>query len=143
MGTFSIYHDLFILASIKEVFDGVSVPDHLVNWWPKKCTGTPELEQEYNFYFPPEYDWYGKVTTCKPNKSFHITMTKSDKDWNNTSFGFDLEEIKDGVQLKFWHKGWPKCNDEFRQSSFCWAMLLSGLKNYIEKGIIIPFQERE
>jgi hypothetical protein len=70
-------------------------------------------------------------------------MTKSDKNWNTTTFGFDIEEIKDAVLLKFKYINWPKCNAEFRQSSFCWAMLLNGLKNYIEKGEIIPFNERE
>ncbi len=143
METFSIFHDLFIKASSKKVFDAITIPDHLINWWPLECSGIPKEGEEYNFYFSPEYDWYGKVSTCTHHKQFYITMTKSDKDWNNTSFGFDLEEIKEGIQLKFWHKGWPKCNNEFRQSSFCWAILLSGLKNYIEKGIIIPFEERE
>jgi len=70
-------------------------------------------------------------------------MTKSDQDWDPTSFGFDLEDIENGVLVKFWHKGWPECNHHFRRSSFCWAMLLNGLKNYVEKGIIKPFKERE
>ncbi|MEQ8573885.1 MAG: SRPBCC domain-containing protein, partial [Fulvivirga sp.] len=74
---------------------------------------------------------------------FHIKMTDADEDWNPTSFGFDLTELEGGVDVKFWHVGWPECNHHFRRSSYCWAILLQGLKNYIEKGIIIPFEERE
>jgi hypothetical protein len=69
-------------------------------------------------------------------------MTKSDLDWDETTFGFDLEETNNGTLVKFSHMNWPNCNDHFRTASFCWAMLLNGLKNYIEKGIILPFEER-
>lgn len=70
-------------------------------------------------------------------------MTKSDEDWDSISFGFDLKQVNNDTQLAFWHKGWPHCNAHFEQSYYCWAILLSGLKNYLEKGIIVPFEERE
>lgn len=140
---FSIYHDLVISAPIEKVFDAITNPKHLIHWWPLKCEGKPELQAEYNFYFTEAYDWYGKVVEISPNKSFHIKMTKSDSDWDPTSFGFDLIEAPEHVKLEFWHIGWPECNHHFKRSSFCWAMLLNGLKNYVEKGIIIPFEERE
>lgn len=140
---FSIYHDVVINATNKEVFDRIVEPEHLKNWWPLSCSGKPKMNEIYNFYFDEEYDWYGKVINIQPLSSFHIKMEKSDPDWDPTSFGFDLEEIKSGVQLKFWHEGWPKCNTHFKRSSYCWAMLLNGLKNYTEKGIIVPFSERE
>ena len=140
---FNIYHDLVIKSTLKEVFDAVSNPEHLNNWWTLKCTGTPELNAEYNFYFAPEYDWYGKVITCQPNHAFYIKMKKTnDEDWNPTTFGFNLEQIKEGVQVRFFHIDWPLCNHHFRHSSFCWALLLNGLKNYLEKGVVIPFKDR-
>ena len=140
---FNIYHDLVIKSTLKEVFDAVSKPEHLNNWWTLKCTGTPELNAEYNFYFAPEYDWYGKVITCQPNHAFYIKMKKTnDEDWNPTTFGFNLEKIEEGVQVRFFHIDWPLCNHHFRHSSFCWALLLNGLKNYLEKGVVIPFKDR-
>ncbi|MDY7396700.1 SRPBCC domain-containing protein [Aureibaculum sp. 2210JD6-5] len=140
--SFGIYHDLTINAPIEKVFEAVSDPKHLINWWPLKCEGKPILGSEYNFYFTPEYDWYGKVSGLIPNQSFHIKMTKSDLDWDSTTFGFDLEEQSDNVLLHFFHTGWPERNSHYRVSSFCWAMLLKGLKDYLEKGIILPFEER-
>ena len=137
-----IYHDLIINASAKEVFDAISLPQHLNNWWTLKCSGSPAPAAEYNLYFAPEYDWYGKVTTCDPNRSFHIKMIKSSPDWDPTSFGFDLKKAGQGVRLQFWHKDWLHCNEEFRNSSFCWAMLLNGLKIYLENGVIVPFEKR-
>lgn len=140
---FDIYHDLVISASVANVFEAVSQPEQLVNWWPLKCTGTPAVGETYNFYFAPDYDWLGKVIKYAKNETFHIKMIKSDSDWNPTSFGFDLEETDGKVLLKFWHKDWPACNEHYRRSSFCWAILLKGLKNYVEKGEILPFTERE
>ncbi len=140
---FSIYHNLLVNASPERIFAAITVPKHLNNWWPLKSSGTPELNSIYNFNFTDAYNWYGKVIECKENVSFFIKMTDSDEDWNPTTFGFTLEEKENGTYVRFSHTGWPKDNDHLKHSSFCWAMLLNGLKNYIEKGIIIPFEERE
>ena len=69
-------------------------------------------------------------------------MTASDKDWNETTFGFDLADTEQGVLQKFSHINWPEINHYFKFSSFCWAMLLNGLKNYFETGAVIPFNDR-
>ena len=129
-------------AQPSEVYDAVSLPEHLNNWWTLKCTGKPELNETYNLNFTDKYNWYCKVSICKTNESFHLKMTESDPDWNPTTFGFDLEEKDNGTYLRFSHRGWPEDNDHFKHSSFCWALLLNGLKNYLEKGIVIPFESR-
>ena len=141
--TFDIYHDLVIHTSVKQVFDAVSLPQHLNNWWTLRCTGTPELGTEYNFYFAPEYNWYGEVITCDPKRAFHIKMTQADEDWIPTTLGFDLEEFTDGVRLNFWHKNWLHGNEHFRNSSICWATLLGYLKDYLEKVVVVPFEDRD
>ena len=140
--THTIYHDLVIEAPIAKVYEAISQPSGLVNWWPQQCTGIPKKGEEYNFFFTQEYDWYGEVEKAEENRAFHIKMTKSDKDWDPTSFGFDLKESDGKVYVCFVHKNWPSCNEHFRFSSFFWALLLNGLKNYVEKGVIVPFEER-
>lgn len=140
--SFNIYHSLIINASAQQVFDAITLPKHLNNWWTLKCVGTPKLNSEYNLNFTDTYNWYGKVSSCILNKSFYIKMTKSDPDWEDTTFGFELEEVDNGTLLKFSHENWQKLNHHFKHSSFCWAMLLHGLKDYLEKGIIIPFEKR-
>ena len=141
--SYAIYHNLFIKASPKEVFDAISLPEHLNNWWPLKSSGEPEVGAVYNLNFTDAYNWFGEVSVCDINRSFFIKMTDSDADWNPTTFGFTLEKKEDNVYLRFSHTGWLENNDELKHSSFCWAMLLNGLKNYLEKGIIVPFEERE
>lgn len=138
----SIYHDLFIEATVDALFDRIVLPEHLINWWPLTCTGENRLHGLYNFYFEEAYDWWGKVITFQQGKSFHVKMIDADEDWNPTTFGFDLRPEGEGVWLEFWHKGWPSVNHHFRRSSHCWAMLLLGLKEYVEDGKIIPFENR-
>lgn len=139
---FNIYHHLHIEKNPDSVFDALTQPEHLNNWWPLKSTGKPKVGAEYNFNFGDEYDWYAEVTKCVPNQSFHVKMTKSDKDWDPTSFGFDLQKDEKGTQLTFQHINWPACNTHFKTASYCWAILLKDLKNYIENGVIIPFENR-
>ncbi|GAA4896603.1 hypothetical protein GCM10023311_21690 [Flaviramulus aquimarinus] len=139
---YNIYHNLIIKASLKAIFDAVSQPKHLDNWWTLKSSGIPELGIEYNLNFTDDYNWFCKVSKIEPNKSIHFKMTKSDKDWNSTTFGFDLKTKNNNTLLKFSHQNWQEKNHHFKQSSFCWAMLLNGLKNYLEKGVIVPFKDR-
>lgn len=139
----SIYFNFMINTDKFSVYRAVTEPEHLVNWWPLKCSGIPNEGEEYNFNFTDKYDWYAEVKSAKQWDHIHYKMTESDDDWNPTTFGFDLEEKNNGIYLHFFHKDWPECNTHFKHSSFCWAMLLKGLKDYLEKGTIVPFEDRE
>lgn len=137
-----IYHNLTINATSEKVFKAISQPTDLINWWPQKCEGIPKLGERYHFFFTKEYDWYGEVVKYVPNNAFYIKMKIADNDWLPTTFGFDLIKKTAATQVRFFHKDWPSCNDHFKQASYCWALLLFNLKNYVEKGTIIPFEER-
>ena len=138
----SIYFNFIIRSDKSSVYKVISQPDHLINWWPLKCSGIPEVGQTYNFNFTDDYDWFAEVKSCEQDDHIHFKMTKSDEDWNPTTFGFKLKEKEKGTCLNFFHKDWPECNNHFKHSSFCWAMLLNGLKDYLEKGTVIPFDDR-
>lgn len=140
--TWGVYHDFNITSPVQQVFAAVSDPEHLINWWPLLCEGHPELGAQYRLYFGPKYDWLGEVIRIVPNSTFHIGMKRSDDDWEGTRFGFDLVPSGNSTKLSFSHIGWKENNAHYRHSSFCWAMLLNGLKNYLEKGDIIPFDKR-
>jgi uncharacterized protein YndB with AHSA1/START domain len=139
----TIFHQLKINASKDRIFDCITAPKEFENWWPLHCSGEMVLDAEYNFHFGQDYDWYAKVSHLDQSKAIHYTMTRADEDWLATTFGFELTEIKDGIVVNFFHKDWPFDNDHFKISSSCWAMLLHALKQYVEKGTIVPFQNRE
>ena len=137
-----IFFDISINASTEKVFQSFCLPEHLDNWWTLKSLGTPELNARYNLNFTDQYDWYAKVVDVVPNERFYLKMTSSDPDWDPTTFGISIENKGDSTLLKFSHINWPENNHHYRHSSFCWAQLLNGFKNYVEKGIVIPFEDR-
>lgn len=141
--SFGIYHDLLIEESPAAVWDAITTPSQLEAWWPLKCSGRPIEGEEYMLFFSQEFDWRGEVVKAEANASFHIRMTTADSNWHSTIFGFNLEQQENHCVVKFFHIEWKSRNDEFRQSSYCWAMLLNGLKQYVEQGIVIPFEKRE
>ena len=63
-----------------------------------------ETRRAYNFYFSPEYDWYGEAIQFEKDRSYHIKMTDADSDWNPTTFGFDLIEVDNGTRVQFFIK---------------------------------------
>jgi len=137
-----ILHDLVIKTSPEQVFNAITQPKHLNNWWTLKSSGQPKLDTEYNLNFTDKYDWYCKVSEVKANQSFYLKMTQSDDNWNPTTFGFNLKNHEHGTLVEFTHKDWLENNHEFRNTSYCWALLFKGLKTYLEKGVIVPFEDR-
>ncbi len=62
---FSIHHNLIIKTSVQEVFEGITIPSQLNNWWPLKCSGEPKIGTEYNLNFTDEYEL---VWSCDRSK---------------------------------------------------------------------------
>jgi len=139
----NILHDVLINADISSVFEAMTEPKHLNNWWTNKCSGTAAKGAKYNLHFSPDFDWYAEVTDCTIDESFALTMIKSNQNWNFTTFGFELTaHDNDITRLSFFHRDWKSANHEFREASYYWAILLYNLKQYLEKGVIIPSAER-
>ena len=91
-----IFHDFPIKASSDNVFRAVSTPTGLASWWTNRSNGEPALGEKYELWFGPEYDWRAVVSKYVPDTEFELEMTKSDKDWQGTRFGFVMNEKKRG-----------------------------------------------
>jgi len=139
----TIYHDFWINVPKEKVFEAVATPEGLNNWWTLRCSGKPGLNEKYNLNFTDEYDWYSVISRFRENEEIEFTMTEAMEEWLSTSFGFILSEDEPNVTtVQFYHTNWKEISKEFRVASFCWADLLRQLKQYLEKGIITPFEKR-
>ena len=141
--SFSILHDLEVNATLENVFQMVSVPEFLNEWWTHCSHGNAELDSEYIFEFSEEYKWKGKVSKLNPPFEIEYLMTEADEDWKGTYVGFILKETKSGTKISFYHKNWKTVSEHFRQTSFCWAMYLKILKKFVEEGFHVPYSERD
>ena len=139
---FNILHDIEINTTKDKVFEYISNPFHLNNWWTKSSEGKADLGERYRFYFTPEYDWFAEVSKINSPEQIEFKMTKSDEDWDPTSFGFHLSDTINGTLLSFYHNNWQSQNHHYRRTNCCWALLLKGLKDYCEQEIIVPFEKR-
>ncbi|MFO0940529.1 MAG: hypothetical protein U0930_07150 [Pirellulales bacterium] len=44
--------------------------------------------------------------------------------------------------MRFFHVDWESTSDHFAITNYCWGQLLKGLKDYVENGSVIPFENR-
>lgn len=137
-----IHHRFTVNSPIQKVFETFCTPAGLNNWWSLECSGKPQLNETYRFYFGPEYDWNAKVIHVVEGKELTWQMTKAMDDWMPTHVGFKLQENNGVTNVYFFHKGWEKENEHFAITNFCWGQLLKGLKDYCETGANVPFEKR-
>ena len=137
-----ILQDLPINAPVERVFDAVTSPAGLDQWWTKTSSGRPVEGTEYSLGFGPGYDWRARVTRAVPNRAFELTITVADADWTGSRVGFRLEARDGRTWMQFHHIGWNESNDHFRISSHCWAMYLRVLRRWLEHGETVPYEER-
>ncbi|PIF46353.1 uncharacterized protein YndB with AHSA1/START domain [Chryseobacterium sp. 52] len=140
--SFSILHDLEVDATLENVFQMVSVPEFLNEWWAHYCQGIPESDSEYTFEFSKDFIWKGKVSKLNAPYEIEFLMTEADADWTGTKVGFILKETENGTGISFYHTDWKDTNDHFRKTSFCWAMYLRILRQFVEEGLHVPYSER-
>ncbi len=137
-----IVHHFPIKASRQQVFRAVSTPAGLDSWWTKRSSGEPAQGAAYKLWFGPEYDWRAVASRCVPNSEFELEIVSAHEDWRGTRVGFVLDEKEGVTQVRFHHLGWPEPNEHYRGSCYCWAMYLRLLKRYVERGEVVPYENR-
>ena len=138
-----IHHSLIIETPANDVFDAVTTPNGLDNWYTLSSQGVPESGSLYHFNFGPDHQWKAIVTRCVESQEIAMKFVRADADWMGTEIYFKLEE-EQGIRthLTFSHKGWAAPTSHFQRSSYCWAMYLRILKRFLEKGEVVPFGDR-
>jgi hypothetical protein len=71
-----------------------------------------------------------------------LQLVRAQADWLDTRLGFSLREDRGVTHVRFRHSGWPESNEHYRVSAFCRAMYLRLLKRHVERGEIVPCEDR-
>lgn len=137
-----ILQDFPIAVPPARVFEAVTSPALLDQWWTLRSSGRPVVGSSYSFDFGPQYQWQGRVTVAVPGQAFEWRITEADADWTGTRLGFRLEPAGAGTQVAFHHTGWPEANAHYRTSCHCWAMYLRILRRHLEAGETVPYAQR-
>ena len=134
-----IFQHFQIHAPASAVFRGIATPAGLDTWWTQRSSQDGD---QFTLWFGPQHDWRARVSRSVPDREFEFTITQADDDWRGTKVGFVLDEAKGTTNAQFHHTGWPHSNDHYRISCYCWAMYLRLLKRYVERGEIVPYENR-
>lgn len=137
-----ILHNFYIKASPERVFEAISMPDGVSEWWSFSTMGDPVLGSVYELDFGPGYQWRAKVVACAVPTEFEWEMIEAENDWVGSRIGFSLEGDEDKTLVRFHHAGWAEANEHFRRSSYCWAMYMRILKRFVEDGERVPYADR-
>ena len=137
-----ILQDFPIHVPPSRVFDGVSQPALLDQWWTLRSGGQPLLGSVYELDFGPNYLWHAVVTDVQPGAAFELRLTDADDDWINTIVRFDFSASGAGTSVRFHHRGWPEPNGHYRTSCHCWALYLRILRRHLEFGEVVPYDRR-
>ena len=137
-----IVQEFPILVPPSRVFDGVTQPILLDQWWTLRSSGQPTVGTPYELDFGPNYLWRALVTISRPAEHFELQLTEADRDWRDTVVGFELTPREAGTRVRFYHQGWPEANAHFRISCHCWALYLRILRRHLEHGETVPYDIR-
>ena len=137
-----ILEDFPIAVPPAKVFAAITTPAGLDQWWTKTSAGRPVLGAEYELRFGPKFDWRARVSACVVDEYFELEMTRADEGWIGTRIGIRLAPKTGGTEVRFAHTGWPSVTENFRVSTYCWAMYLRILKRYLEHGERVPYERR-
>ena len=126
----------------ERVFEAISTPTGLDQWWTKTSAGEPRLCAEYDLVFGPGYGWRAKVTRCEASAELELELVEAHEDWLGTRVGFALAADGDATAVRFRHTGWAHANAHYRHTNYCWAMYLRIMGRAIEHGESVPYEER-
>ena len=137
-----IYHQFPIDATPDTVFQAISTPEGINQWWTLNCMGHARSGDLCHLDFGPGYQWKARISKFERNRAIEWTMAESDPDWIGTQVGFELNVSNNATMVFFYHTGWPDNNAHFRSSNYCWAMYLRILKRFVEYGEEVPYDKR-
>ncbi|MEQ8754994.1 MAG: SRPBCC domain-containing protein [Coleofasciculus sp. G1-WW12-02] len=142
MKSFSIKKSLFISAPPILLFDALTNPEKIIQYYPLKevisdwQVGSDILLKGNNN--GEEFTDYGTIDILTPNQKFQYTYWSDNHGTNRTpenqlTICYTLDEVDNGTNLQLEHKN---LNSEKMYSEMLniWDLLLSSLKNFVEKG---------
>lgn len=137
-----ILQDFPIRVPPQRVYEAISQPARLDQWWTLRSRGKPEVGSEYTLDFGPEYVWRARVTVAIPGVAFEWQMTQADRDWADSRVRFEFVPSEIGTTVRFQHRGWPEINEHYRVTCHCWALYFRILRRHLELGEVVPYERR-
>ena len=137
-----IVHNLVIDSEIETVFEALTTPPGLANWWTTQVEFAKGKTDEIEFTFV-ENAFNPVMKVLKKEAPSHLQWQCIDghDNWNNNTFTFDMKMSEVGCHVLFVQEYDKEFDDEVLGSyNFNWAYYLNSLKLFCEKGKGTPYE---
>jgi len=130
-----IYHVIDIKCSPRQLFDALTEPTLLQQWWLPEVKGKIELDGLYEFWAGDHvYNQMRVVELVDKRLLRWLCENDGDDDqWKNTEINFEIQESQGySLTLHFKHNKWKEATSFFGLCSYHWGRHLEQLKNLCE-----------
>ena len=125
-------------ATVKQMYETVSIVEGLANWWTKKVSGESKSGGILQFRFSkggPDFE----VIDLQPLKKVEWKCVQGPKEWVDTHIEFNISKENEETVLLFKHGGWREEVEFMHHCSTQWAYFLIGLRKFLESGGGTPY----
>ena len=137
--TREIWHELFFNVSPQKLYEAITDPQKLAQWWTADVRGMSRPGKSLEF-------WFGGlsqemiVSDLKPGKLVRWAATeKGLSDWAGTILEFKIFHREDLTYLHLRHFNWREDAEMYAQCNTDWAFYLLSLREFVDKGKGRPF----
>lgn len=133
-----IMHLLKIKATPEQVYDALTTPEGIRNWWTRDAKLDHQIGGAGEFRFPYSGATYSTtihIAELLPPRRITWTVTTSFRpEWIGTTIIFNLRPEADLTVLSFAHRGFPEPDENYALCTTGWAYYLVSLQQYLQTG---------
>ncbi len=138
-----IMHLIKIRAAQGKVYQAVSTPEGIRNWWTRDAALDPQIggAGEFGFY---GHRMVIKVKVAELAPPAHVAwdaVSSTGGAFDGTTISFDLKSEDDITSLLFAHRGFKAGANNIASATTRWGFYLLSLKRYLETGKGTPNPE--
>ena len=134
-----IWHELFFDVAPPRLYQALTEPAQLAQWWTTQVGGVSALGQTLEFGFAGLTQEM-LVIGLSPHRLVRWRATDNGlEDWAGTTLEFAIFRQHGQTYLHLRHAGWREEASMYAQCHTDWAFYLLSLREFVEKGQGRPF----
>jgi uncharacterized protein YndB with AHSA1/START domain len=131
----AIVEELTIEAAPQRVWEAITEPDEIVQWWAYEARVKPEVGSLGEFRFrPPAGVLQFEVAELDAREKVRWISRQGPPHWTGTSVTWQLTPVQNGTKLVFTHDGFTQVDEGYERTRGNWEYFLASLKSYLETG---------
>lgn len=136
-----IVQELIIEATPENVFDALTLPDGIAEWWSNHVTAEPKVGSLNEIRFENGGIFKMEITDLEAGKKVYWRCRLSPHDWEGSTITWDITPISKGVRLLFGQHNLTVGDTGYSIEETCagWEYFLESLKSYLETGKGTPY----